>query len=210
MRPITLVYSPTVASANAIALSQTTAGNVAVLLNGATGGVLGGQQKIAITSVAADLSGTTFAIVGKNAGGQVISENLTGPGAGLTVLSTKDYASITSITTSVATAAFTIGVNGLGNSQPIVLEKYPDILQASVAVYNVVGLTYKLQYTYDDVFDPNWPNGAQVWWDHATMTGKNGSFDIQIVAPVMAIRFAVTANGNPQSLTARIVQAGLV
>tara|TARA_R110000868_G_scaffold190815_1_gene434640 strand:+ start:1211 stop:1489 length:279 start_codon:yes stop_codon:yes gene_type:complete len=89
MRAISLTYAPSVLDADGICASQTLAGAGAALINGAlaSGGVatMGDQQFITIFS-ASDLSGLTFLATGSDRNGSVLTETITGPGAGLTVV----------------------------------------------------------------------------------------------------------------------------
>ena len=211
MRAISLTYAPSVLDADGICASQTTAGAAFALINGAlaSGGVatMGDQQFITIYS-ASNLAGITFLVTGTDKGGQVLTDTITGPGAGLTVVSTKNFYTVSGVYTSAAAAAFTVGVNGTGASQAYPVDIYVAPLQLSMAVTAITGATYKLQYTYDDVQAPTWPNGTQVWWDHASMTGLTAVADVSLTNPVTAVRFVFTTAGSPQSLGARIVQSG--
>jgi hypothetical protein len=51
-------------------------------------------------------------------------------------------------------------------------------------------LTYKVQHTYDDIFDSS---VTPVAFDHATITGKSANFEGSYTSPVRAIRLTVTA-----------------
>lgn len=51
-------------------------------------------------------------------------------------------------------------------------------------------LTYKVQHTFDNIFDPA---VTPVWFDHASITGKTTNFDGNYAYPVTAIRLTVTA-----------------
>lgn len=210
MRPITFTYAPASTSSNAIALNQQLAGAGNLVLNGAraSGGIatLPGQQIVTVTTTEDD-SARTATITGKDASDNVISESMTLPSTG-TKAFTKYYAEVDSIFVNGAiTANMTAGVNGLGASQPYPFDVYQPNFSASVAVLIVVGATYKAQYTYDNVFDPAWPNGVQTWVDSATMTGKTGEFVDVLTAPVTAVRFVITTQASSQSLSGRIVQA---
>jgi len=211
MRAISLTYAPSVLDADGICASQTLDAAGAALINGAlaSGGVatMGDQQFITIFS-ASDLSGLTFLATGSDRNGSVLTETITGPGAGLTVVSTKNFYTVSSIYSSDASDAFTVGVNGKGSSKPIVLDQYISPFNVSVATTAVTGATYKMQYTYDDVTATTWPNGAQVWFDHSTMTAKTTATDAAINNPVSAVRLTITTAASPQSVAARIIQSG--
>jgi hypothetical protein len=109
------------AVANSIALSQTLASATTVVINGAlsttiiqtgtVGAFLTAPQFIYITSAGND-SGITFAIVGLDNNGASVTETVTGSNSGVAV-STKQYRSIISITSSGATAS-TITVGQFG------------------------------------------------------------------------------------------------
>ena len=54
-------------------------------------------------------------------------------------------------------------------------------------------LTYKVQSTLDDVFDPNYNPATGNWIDHATVTGQSATASGNYAFPVNAIRLNVTA-----------------
>lgn len=211
MRPISFSYAPTVSSANAIALSQTPVGAIALTLNGAlvSGGVatMGAQQKVTIAS-AANISNRTFAIVGTDRNGNPIGETLTGPNIA-TVVSVLDYYTVSPITISgTAAGALTVGVNGLGASKPIPLDLYLTPFSVDIAITAFTGTAYKVQYTLDDLYADGYATStAQTWFD--LVTGLTGVATTTLETPATAIRFAITTAASPQSLTARIIQAGV-
>jgi hypothetical protein len=214
MRPINFTYAPTASSANNIALAQTTAGAANLVLNGSlvAGGVatLGAQQFLLFTTTS-NVTAVNATITGTDKSGNTITETLSLPNT-TTKASTKSFYTVTSIAVSGAVAAnMTVGVNGLGYSQPYPLDIYLRPFSVSVAVTTLSASppTYKAQYTYDDVFDPNWPNGTQVWIDSANMTGKSAAFVEALTAPVRAVRFVITTAASPQSMSGVILEAGV-
>ena len=99
---------------NGLAQSQTPTSATAMTLNGAVGSDWrvrkGGYVLI---YAAADDTGRTFTVVGKNQAGEVIREAITGPGLGLIVLGAVKFHEITSVTPDAATAgAIELGING--------------------------------------------------------------------------------------------------
>ena len=211
MRAISLTYAPSVLDADGICASQTTSGAAYAVINGAlaSDGVatMGDQQIITIFS-ASNLAGLTFLATGSDRNGSVLTETITGPGAGLTVVSTKNFYTVSSIYVSAAAAAFTVGVNGKGSCKPIVLDQYLTPFDVAAAVISSTGGTYKLQYTYDAVFDATWANGTQTWFDSATTTGKTGAFVENITTPMIAIRYQITTAASPENLVIRVIQSG--
>lgn len=211
MRPISFTYAPTPSSANNICLAQQTAGAANLVLNGSkvSDGIatLGDQQHILFTTTEDD-SGVNATITGFDKSFQPITETLSLPN-NTTKASTKNFWKVTQIAVDGAIAAdMTVGVNGLGESQPYVLDTYISPFEVSFAVQAVTAATYKGQYTYDNVMSPSWPNGTQNWLDSSTMTGKTGAFEENYTSPVMAVRIAITTQGASQSVAGRIVQAG--
>lgn len=208
MRPIYITYAPTALDADAIATSQTPAGAGALTLDGVavSGGVatLGNQQYVTIVS-GSNISNRTFAIVGTDKNDNALTETITGPNNG-TASSTKSFYTVSSVTISGAAAgALTVGVSGLGDSPPVPLNLYSDPFNVSVGVTAVTSATYKLQYTFDNIQAATWPNGTQVWFDHATMTGETTTADATLNNPITALRFSLSVAG---SLSAVIVQSG--
>lgn len=51
-------------------------------------------------------------------------------------------------------------------------------------------LTYKVQHTFDDIYDSS---VTPTWFDHASITGKTASSDGNYAFPVRAVRLNVTA-----------------
>ena len=129
-------------TANNVALSQTTAGAAALALNGAlaqgTPAVAYPGGPIYITSLGND-SGITFAIVGTNTNGAVISETLTGTNTSV-VASSNSYYEITSITTSGATSASGVTV---GTFAAVTLDKPRAILFTSSGTDTGINITTK-------------------------------------------------------------------
>lgn|SRR3990172_2510058 len=64
-------------------------------------------------------------------------------------------------------------------------------------------LTYKLQHTFDDVFDPS---VTPTWFDHSVVTGQTANKDGNYSFPVSAIRLTVTAYTSG-SVTLTMLQA---
>lgn len=213
MRPISFSYAPLPASGNTavVCALQTIAGAGNLLINGskASGGVatLPGQQYLLFTTTEDD-TGVTATITGTDAGGNVIGEAVVLVSSS-TVASTKSYKTVTQIAVSGAIAAnISVGVNGLGYSQPYPLDVYLTPFEVSVSVDGSGQATYKAQYTYDNVWASTWPNGTQNWVDSASMTGKTAAFVDSVTAPVTAVRFAITTAHSAQVVAGTIVQAG--
>jgi hypothetical protein len=66
------------------------------------------------------------------------------------------------------------------------------------------GMTYSIQHTFDDVFNPA---VTPTWFNHPTLANQIANADGNYAFPVRAIRLAVTAGSNAVTLTA--IQAGV-
>lgn len=211
MRPITMTYAPTALDRDGIALAQTTAGAADLVINGAlaSGGVvqLADQQAITLFS-AGNLAAITFTAYGTDRDGNALSTSRAGPGAGLTVAFPENLYTVTRIATSALVGTnVEAGVDGTGASRPIPLDLH--IVPFAVSFRSRIAsgtATYKLQYTYDDVFTSTWADGTQTWQDSPTMTGQTGTSDAAINDPIIAARLAITTAGG--SVEMRVVQAG--
>lgn len=97
----------------------------------------------------------------------------------------------------------TVTVAGVGNSSPVVLDRYISPFQVSIGVTVSGSVDYKLQYSYDDPFSTA---GLVNWTDSTLMTGKTTASDTVLnAAPVTAVRLV---NADTGTITARVIQAG--
>jgi hypothetical protein len=55
--------------------------------------------------------------------------------------------------------------------------------------------TYTVQYTFDDVFAPDFSAGSAKWFSHASLTAKTADADSNIAFPVTALRMTQTGTG---------------
>jgi hypothetical protein len=103
-----------------------------------------------------------------------------------------------------------VAVSSATTSAVIPLDQYISPFNVSVGVTLSAGanLTYKVQYTFDDVFAAAFNPSTATWFDHATITGKTASFDGNFAFPVTGIRLNVTPYTSGTA-TMNVVQAGL-
>jgi hypothetical protein len=66
-------------------------------------------------------------------------------------------------------------------------------------------ITYKVQYTFDNVFASTYVAASGNWFDHPTLVGS-ASGNSNIAYPVTGIRLSTTAGTGSATLT--IIQAG--
>ena len=100
-----------------------------------------------------------------------------------------------------------LSVTGVGNSNVFPVDTYVAPSNMGLAVVVSGTITYKVQYTFDNVFaqgyDPT--AGTSTWFDHPTLTGST-SANSNIAYPVTGIRLTTTAGSGTATLT--IIQAG--
>lgn len=171
MQPITVTIGLLdAASANNIALSQTTAGAANLVINGvtATSGVayLDTPRRVLVTNAGND-SAITFTVYGTWINGQTISETLQGTN-GSSVATTLDFSTVTRVAVSGATSVsgVTVGTNGVAGSRWV---RFDDFAPGQITVQgNVSGtVNYSVQTTLNDPNDPINPVaiGSVVWLD---------------------------------------------
>lgn len=208
--PIVTSLTAVAAAATGIATAQSLPGasGLAMVLNGskvvAGVAVLDVSRRVIITSAGND-SGITFTIVGTRANGwanTALTEVVTGANA-TAAQSTQDFLTVTSITSSGATAStVTAGTNGVASGPWVAWDKYATDFQVSLVGYVTSGSpTWGVEYTYDDVFGLWLP--SNVSFPRAlplgTMTGLTGTMDGALSnAGVKASRLTLTAVGGVQ------------
>ena len=70
-------------------------------------------------------------------------------------------------------------------------------------VVRVADCTFKVQHTFDNIFDPA---VTPTWFDHSSVVGKTANTDGNYAFPVRAIKVVVTA-GTTGSATMTVLQA---
>lgn len=96
-------------------------------------------------------------------------------------------------------------VTGVGNSPVYAVDTYISPSNMGLAVVVSGTITYKVQYTFDNVFASNYVASSGNWFDHPTLTGS-ASLNSNIAYPVTGIRLSTSAGSGSATLT--IVQAG--
>ena len=100
-------------------------------------------------------------------------------------------------------AVFT--VTGVGNSNPYVVDTYISPSNMGLAVIVTGTITYKVQYTFDNLFASDYVASSGNWFDHPTLVGS-ASANSNVAYPVTGIRLLTTAGTGSATLT--IIQAG--
>lgn len=211
MRPVTKTRTLAAAVATAVAAAQTTGGAGALLINGtlASNGVatLPVEQQLGFASTG-DLSARTFTITGTNSYGQAISETVVGPNNN-TVNTVLNYLTVNSITVNGAVGTnVTVGTIALGASGVIPMDIYANPISISISVELILGAAnYTVQYTFDDVYAPGFPNDTTVvWYPHPDLFQQAVTAAGTIIQPVRGIR--LLTNSGTGTLRMIVSQAG--
>lgn len=103
-----------------------------------------------------------------------------------------------------------VPVSSATTSQVVPLDQYISPENVSIAVVLSAGaaLTYKVQYTFDDVFAAGFDPATANWNDHATLVAKTASADGNFAFPVTGVRLNVTPYTSGTA-TLVVLQAGL-
>ena len=102
----------------------------------------------------------------------------------------------------------TVGSATTSNVIPLDSYRNPFNVGLGCALSAGASLTYKVQYTYDDVFDNAFNPSTATWYDHATLAAKTTSSDGNIIVPVTAVRLNVTAYTSG-TVTMTVLQSGM-
>ena len=207
MHPIATTVTLVAAVTNGVALSQSLAGAGDLTLNGSlvSGGVatFDAPRRVGITSAGND-SGITWTITGTSRpeqGSITFSETIAGADAG-TAQTTQDFATVTSIAGSGATAStVTAGTTSTGSGPWVPWDQYQTDFQVSCAGFVLSGSpTWTVEYTYDDVFGLWLPSNVPFPRPLPLSTLKNQtvSADAPIDFVVRASRLTLTVVGGVQ------------
>lgn len=212
MRPIVVSVGPlTAAAITGIALSQSLAGAGPLTVNGAyaTGGVatLPQPRRVGIASAGND-SGVIWTITGTDRAGSPISEKLAGA-SGATAQSVLDYATVTSIVGSAATAStVTAGTTGVASTAWVRLDDW-SMSQTAIQLTASGTVNYTVQSTLDDPNSPTNPvAAASMTWvntNDANAVGATGTIQTNFAYSPVFVR--ATLNSGTGSVVMTINQA---
>jgi len=153
------VFRWPLASANSVALLQTTAGAASFVLNGALAvgldnyppfAVFPGISRVVTLTSTGNLSGVNFTIAG-TLNGNAVTETRVGPNNN-TVTTTQVYDTVNSVTVDGAVGTATsVGTGTTGYTHWFNSNYHSTVLGMAVAVDVTAAVNYTLQFTYDDV-----------------------------------------------------------
>jgi len=223
MRVLEQVVPNIAASAAAIAAAQAPASGVAMALVGgapfnittipdrATDGTSGNlSRRVQLTGVG-DVSAVTFAFVGLDRNGNRITENVVGPGAAATVLTSKVYAQVISITPQQTSAnTLSVGWSSESVSQWVLVGNYKEHYSWKLRVFFPPGGTanYDVEGTSQDMMAKQVTGDLPD--DLITLTGapQTGNYTSDNTTPWAFVRLKVHSAG--QSVTMRVLPSRTV
>jgi hypothetical protein len=196
MRPFQKTFGSTAAVTTSLASSHSPGTGVAFTQQ-ATSFTGGYAQLVTLTSTTATTNaGNAYTILGTDADGHLQTETIaTGPAGSSTVTSTKYFKTVTSITGSGASTSIAAGNSALSASGTFICDYINPVASMGYGftVSSGASLTYKLQHTYDDVFDASQSgSSAKTWFDDATTTGKTAAFNYSMTNAVRGSRIVLT------------------
>ena len=196
MRPVQRTLGSTAAVTTSLASSASPGAGVAFTQQ-ATTFSSGYAQLVTLTSTTGTTNaGTTYTITGTDADGHLQTEaTITGPAGSATVTSTKYFLTVTSIVGVGASTSIAAGNSALSGSATFISDYINPVASMGYGfTTSGAGATFKLQHTYDNVFDATQAgSSAKTWFDDATVTAKTGAFNYSMTNAVRGSRIVLTA-----------------
>ena len=212
MRPRKLSYTPADDDTDGFANDQT--GATCTLAATSAGDGMA-HLVIVTNNSAVDHSdnGETIALVGTDADGFAQTETIAGPGASVTVPSTKYFKTLTSVTPSITWVTDTYDV---GWTDDVVSPSFPmnyrqKDVQSTVAADISGTINYTLQYCLE-ALNPITPATAatapstMTWWNHEAMTSLTADAQSDLVTPVTAIRLLINSLTTGATINLHVIQ----
>lgn len=194
-------------NANGIAQSQSPGGAGNLTLNGSlvTAGVanLVTPQFVGITS-GGDDTGITFTITGTDRYGRTQTETISGGNTTL-AQTTKNFLTVSRIAISGASAGTVVaGINATGTTAPLIVDRFVNPGNYSVALVFTGVATSSIEISYDDLA-PLWnmANNSPTWFTASGFAAQTTNQNGIINGPVSMIRLKNTSGTG--SVTATIL-----
>lgn len=98
----------------------------------------------------------------------------------------------------------TVGSATSSAAIPVDWQQVPFAVSLACVVSAGATLTFKVQHTFDDIFDST---VTPTWFDHSSITGKTANTDGNYAFPVKAVRLTLTA-WTSGTCTLKVLQGG--
>lgn len=95
---------------------------------------------------------------------------------------------------------------GTVTSPVIPIDQYLGPTNIGLAVRVTGTVTYSVQHTFDDVFDPSFNPATATWFNHPTLSALTANADGNYAAPPRGVRLNLTAGTGSANMT--LVQSG--
>lgn len=201
MRPTKLDIDPANLDADGLAAANDSSGatlalDAALTLGGTFTSADGLGRQVAITDTSTkNQAAATFTIIGTNANGEAITDDVVGPASGATVLSAKQFLTITSITidTPVATSTVNVGTTQIIESKTIPVN-WMENVGCTVAIMGAIGT---FQVDIEETFDDILANGVDSanFWEKQTDKSADGAFGMTARATGVRVNFDSYTSG---------------
>lgn len=230
--PSKLSYQLAASVANGIAQSQAVAAAGALTLNGSlvsagiaqldvagTNGAPSVARRVLIASSGAD-AGIVFTVAGTDRNGNTQTETVTAVTSIASQYTFRDFATVTGVTSSAATAGnITVGTNGVGSSPWIADSFLAPAWALAVACSGPAGTNYTVEHTYDDFnqISSNLPQGFSLEpasnvpptaWSNPVIAAVSGSNEARYIDwPIFGHRLTIISGTG--SVTMWSIQTGI-
>jgi len=187
-----------------IAQAQNITASTAMTLNGALGTSLDYARIIGIYS-GADVSGANFTIVGTNSNGESITESsIVGPN-NATVVSTKKFKTIVSVTPD-ATVAQNVEVGNVATTLSAESSVHPINFKSDTAATYYVDVTGTINYTLQECFMNPFSNTVDnlTWVSLSALTAKTADTVAAGTARATAVKILINSYSSGAELQVHI------
>lgn len=162
-------------------------------------------QHVTITTTS-DEQLAVFTVTGTDRHGNVMTEAITGPNA-TTVVGAKNFATITSIVSTLDATGVTAGVDGTCESGWFPINYRGPDFNIGFGAEITGACTYTVQHTFNDVQITGFVEDDATVFNHDSVAAKTANEDGNYINPPVACRLAITAHTSGDAIL-RIVEGG--
>ena len=162
-------------------------------------------QHVTITTTS-DEQLATFTVVGTDRYGNAMTEDITGPNA-TTVVGTKNFATVTSITSTADATGVTAGVDGTCESGWFPINYRGPDFNIGLGTEITGACTYSVQHTFNDIQLKGFLEDDATVYTHSTLAAETTNQDGNYTNPPVACRLAITDHTSGDAIL-RIVEGG--
>ncbi len=214
MRPLLTVLDFADADDDGLASGNSSAGTTltldGVLISGGSFTSSDGlAHALVITDTGADVQTTaTYTIIGTDGDGLAQSEDVAGPGASASILTIKNFLTVSSVSIAnpVAGSTVDLGLNERSVSKTIPLN-YRHIVAATHSVDVTGGAVYSVEQTLDEIHNLDNPSADASWFEVDGLNGLSASALSQGTNHATACRLSVSGYASNAQLNYTVMQS---